>query len=137
MSCSTEQGRRRRTVGETRGDAGGIALIWGLGMTALLSLVWLGIQVGFTQYGQSVAEAAAQAGIRAAITAPGDPSRAEPAARAFIEQQAASDILDPQINVTVDGDTVTVTVSGFGVSVIPGTRWSVDGTASGPMEQMG
>lgn len=136
MYRSNEPGRRR-TAGETRGDAGGIALIWGLGMAALLSLVWLGIQVGFTQYGQSVAEAAAQAGVRAAVTAPGDPSRAEPATRAFIEQQAQADIRDPQVTVTVDGDTVTVTVTGYGVSVVPGTRWSVDGTASGPMEQMG
>ena len=135
MSDRVDRAGRRRVVVEDRGDAGGTALVWGLAMASLLALVWLGIQVAFTHYGQSMAEAAAQAGVRAAVTAPGDPSRAQPAAAEFIADHAARDILDPQITVAVDGTTVTVTVTGRSVSVIPGTRWSLDGGASGPLEQ--
>lgn len=127
--------RRRRVVVGDRGDAGGTALMWGLAMASLLALVWLGIQVAFTHYGQSMAEAAAQAGVRAAVTAPGDPSRAGPAVQAFVAEHASKDILDPQVTVTVDGATVTVTVTGRSVSVLPGTKWSLNAGASGPLEQ--
>ncbi len=126
---------RRRVVVDDRGDAGGHALVWLLAMVSLLGLMWAGIQVGFTHYGQSMAQAAAQAGVRAAVTTPGDASRAAPAAAAFIAEHAAKDILDPQVTVTVDGTSVTVTVTGRGVTVVPGTTWSVAGGASGPLEQ--
>ena len=128
--------RRHRVVVDDRGDAGGTALVWGIALVTLLALIWLGIQVAFTHYAQSMAEAAAQAGVRAAVTAPGDPSRAEPAVQAFLADHASKDVYDAAVSVSVDGQTVTVSVTGRGVSVVPGTRWSVDGSASGPMEQM-
>jgi len=128
-------GRIRRCAVADRGDAGGHALVWGLALVALLALVWVGIQVAFTGYGSSMAQAAAEAGVRAAVTSPGDPSRAEPATRQFIADHVATDIHDPRVSVTVDGTTVTVTVTGRGVSVVPGLRWSVTGEASGPLEQ--
>ena len=124
----------RRAAIDDRGDAGGQALVWMLTMVVFLGLVWLGIQVAFDRYGQSMAVAAAQAGVRAAATTPGDPSRAEPAVRAFISAHAASDVLEPQVTVSVDGTTVTVTVTARGVAVIPGTHPSLTGGASGPME---
>lgn len=120
-----------------RGDAGGVALVWGIAMVSLLALVWLGIQVAFTHYGQAMAEAAAQAGVRAAVTVPGDPGRAEPAVREFIAAQAAADVRDPQVRVVLDGDVVTVSVTGRSVSVIPGLTWTVDAQASGPLEALG
>lgn len=128
--------RRRRVVACDRGDAGGTALVWGIGLVSLLALIWLGIQVAFTHYGQSMAQAAAQAGVRAAVTAPGDPSRAEPTVKAFLADHASRDVYDAQVSVSVDGQTVTVSVTGRGVSVVPGTRWRVDGSAAGPLEQM-
>jgi len=128
--------RRHRIVVDDRGDAGGTALVWGIALVSLLALIWLGIQVAFTHYGQSMAQAAAQAGVRAAVTAPGDPSRAEPAVQAFIAGHASKDIYNAQVSVSLDGQTVTVSVTGRGVSVVPGTTWSVDGSASGPLEQM-
>lgn len=128
--------RRHRVVVDDRGDAGGTALVWGVALVTLLALIWLGTQVAFTHYGQSVAEAAAQAGVRAAVTAPGDPTRAEPAVQAFLADHASKDIHDAQVSVSVDGQTVTVSVTGRGVSVVPGTTWSVNGSASGPLEEM-
>jgi len=127
--------RVRRAV-DDRGDAGGTALVWMVTLVLLLAVVWLGIQVAFTHYGKSMAEAAAQAGVRAAVTAPGDPGRAEAAVREFIASQAAKDIRDPQVLVTVDGDTVSVSVTGRAVSVVPGTQWTVSGQAAGPLEQL-
>ncbi len=126
--------RRRITIGDDRGDAGGQALVWMMTMILLLGVVWLGIQVGFDRYGAAMATAAAQAGVRAAATTPGDPSRAEPAVHSFISAHAAADVLNPQVTVSVDGTTVTVTVTAQGVAVIPGTHPSITGGASGPME---
>lgn len=128
---------RRDGPGDDRGDAGGTALVWGLAVSMLLGLLWIGIQVAFDHYAQSMAEAAAQAGVRAAASYPADLSRAEPAVLAFIAEQAPHDVQNPQVKVTAgaDGRSVTVTVTGNAVSVIPATTWSVTGAASGPLEQ--
>lgn len=125
-----------RAARSDRGDGGGISLVWMILVPVLLLLVWGGLQVAFSHYGKSMAIAAAQAGVRAAISVPADPSRAEPAVRDFIAAQAPDDVLDPQITVTTTGTTVTVTVTGRSVSVTPGLQWSISGEASGQVEQL-
>lgn len=133
-----DRSRLLRAARSDRGDGGGNALTWLLLFPVVLLILWLGVQVGMSHYGQSMAAAAAQAGVRAATSAPGDPSRAEPEVHRFLqEQDAASDVQGAQVHVDTDGATVTVTVTGLSMSVVPGLQWSVSGSASGQLERLG
>ena len=119
---------------QDRGDGGGAALTWVLLFPVVL-LLFGGIQIAITSYAKNLALATAQAGVRAATSAPGDVSRAAPAAQTFAASKADGTLDNPGINVSVDGNTVTVTVTGQAHSVVPGMDLTVSQSASGPMER--
>ena len=120
---------------EDRGDGGGAALTWVLLFPMVLLLLFGGIQIAITSYAKNLALATAQAGVRAATSAPGDVSRAAPAAQTFAASKADGTLDNPGINVSVDGNTVTVTVTAQARSVVPGMDMTVSQSASGPMER--
>ncbi len=127
----------RMWTGGERGDGGGSALTWLLLVPLVLAVLFFGIQAGENGYARSIAQAAAEAGVRAAISAPGDPSRAEPAAQSFLIANAGSHLRQTSVSVTTDGVSVTVTVSGTPPSVFPGGTGPLTRTASGPVELLG
>ena len=127
----------RMWISGERGDGGGSALTWLLLVPLILSVLFFGIQAGEIGYARSIAQAAAEAGVRAAVSAPGDPSRAEPAAQAFLTANAGSHLRQTAVSVTTDGVSVTVTVTGTPPSVFPGGTGPVTRTASGPLELLG
>jgi len=45
-------------------------------------------------------------------------------------------LIDPEVQVSNDGERVEATVSGDAISVIPWLSWSVRQTASGPVERL-
>ena len=120
---------------QDRGDGGGAALTWVLLFPMVLLLLFGGIQIAITSYAKNLALATAQAGVRAATSAPGDVSRAVPAAQTFAASKADGTLDNPGINVSVDGNTVTVTVTAQARSVVPGMDMTVSQSASGPMER--
>ena len=120
---------------QDRGDGGGAALTWVLLFPMVLLLLFGGIQIAITSYAKNLALATAQAGVRAATSAPGDVSRAAPAAQTFAATKAAGTLDNPGINVSLDGNTVTVTVTAQSHSVVPGMEMTVSQSASGPMER--
>jgi len=120
---------------QDRGDGGGAALTWVLLFPVVLLLLFGGIQIAITSYAKNLALATAQAGVRAATSAPSDVSRAVPAAQTFAAAKADGTLDNPGINVSVDGNTVTVTVTAQARSVVPGMDMTVSQSASGPMER--
>lgn len=127
--------RSRQWWADERGDGGGGALTWVLLFPVVLLLLFGGIQLAITSYAKNLALATAQAGVRAATSAPGDASRAGPAAQSFAADKAAGTLDNPGVNVSVDGNTVTVTVTAQSHSVVPGMDMTVTQSASGPMER--
>ena len=125
----------RRWWADDRGDGGGAALTWVLLFPMVMLLLFGGIQIAITSYAKNLALATAQAGVRAATSAPGDVSRAAPAAQTFAATKAAGTLDNPGINVSLDGNTITVTVTAQSHSVVPGMDMTVSQSASGPMER--
>ena len=122
-------------LGGERGDGGGNALMWALLVPAILLVVMLGVQVAQTGFARNIAQAAAEAGVRAAVTAPGDPSKAAPAALAFLTNQTKS-LQGAQVTVSSTGTSVTVTVTGRSPSLVPGVPTEVSQSSSGPLERL-
>lgn len=100
--------------------SGGASLSWLLLLPVLLLLVFGGIQVGIQFYGDSLIQAAAQAGARAAASAPVSEERGRAAAQQFLTEKAAGTVTDGQVVVTIDADQVTVTVTGKPQSIVAG-----------------
>lgn len=133
-------GARQQTCAWTRGDrgdGGGSALVWLLLVPLLLLVLYFGIQAAENGYARSIAQAAAEAGVRAAVSSPGDAGRAEPAARSFLAANAGSHLQQTSVSVTTDGVLVTVTVTGTPPSLFPGGTGALTRTASGPLELLG
>lgn len=130
------QRRLHAVLRAARGDGGGYALVWMLVVPLVLALVFFGIQAASNGYARSIAQAAAEAGVRAAVSSPGDASRAAPAAESFLAKNSGSFLHDTEVAVSSDGDTVTVTVTGTVTAL-----WNYDPspltrTASGPLETL-
>jgi len=120
-----------------RADGGGNALVWLLLVPIVLLVVFFGIQAAENGYARSIAQAAAEAGVRAAVSSPGDASRATPAAQAFLSANAGSHLHDASVSVSTDGVSVSVTVTGNPPSMFPGGAGPLTRTASGPLERLG
>lgn len=135
MNTASSAVRARPWWVDDRGDGGGAALTWVLLFPVVLLLLFGGIQVAITSYAKNLALATAQAGVRAASSAPGDASRAAPAALTFAADKAAGTLDDTGVTVSVDGNTVTVTVSARSHSVVPGMEMTVTESAAGPLER--
>jgi Flp pilus assembly protein TadG len=116
---------------------GGVSLSWALVMSAAIALIFAGVQFGLHGYAQSLALAAAQTGVRAATANPVSVDRGEQAARDYLSNEATVQALrDSSVTVTLDGDTVTVLVTGVGIAVVPGMNLQVSESASGRTEEV-
>src|SRR3954453_23547247 len=90
-------------------------------LPALFAVMFLGMQAALFYHARSVAIAAAQEGARAASAESGTQSDGVAAADAFVSDAGGDDVLSG-VSVTADqtATTVTVTVTGNSLSVIPG-----------------
>ena len=114
--------------------AGGGSLAWTLLWPVMLLLILGGIQVAVHSYARSLALSAAQAGARAAAAYPTSTDRGRQAAEAFLHNRSAANVTDPQVTVTLAGDSVAVIVSGSSPSLIPGVTFTLAERAAAPLE---
>lgn len=140
MTETTHRPTRRRTTrpGWWCSDtgSGGTALGFILLMPAVLLLIFGGIQFGLHNYARSLAVAAAQAGLRAATSAPASVQRGRDAVQDFLARQAASTLTGGTVTVTQDGGTITVTVTADAPTLVPLTHPQVVGQATAAIEQL-
>jgi Flp pilus assembly protein TadG len=123
---------RRRT--DERGSASVELVIL---LPVLFAVMFLGMQAALFYHARTVAIAAAQEGARAAGAENGKTSDGINAAYAFISDAGGNDVLSgANTSANRTPTTVTVTVTGHSLSVIPGWNPVITQSASLPVERL-
>jgi len=118
-----------------RDEKGSTTLEMVLIFPAVVSILWLGLQVGISQYGHSTALAAAEAGARAGALEHATAGDCQAAAAAILA--AGGDALSgTSVSCSRSGTTSTATVSGWPMSVGPWPVNKVTKTVSAPVERI-
>ena len=106
-------------------------------LPALFAVMFLGMQAALFYHARTVAIAAAQEGARAAGAENGKTSDGINAAYAFISDAGGDDVLSgASTTAKWTPTTVTVTVAGHSLSVIPGWNPMIMQSASLPVERL-
>ena len=106
-------------------------------LPALFAVMFLGMQAALFYHARTVAIAAAQEGAKAAGGETGNDSDGVSAATSFVADAGGDNVL-PGASATADrtATTVTVTVTGHSLSVIPGWSPRVVQSATLPVERL-
>lgn len=129
---ATSNSRRRQRHYE-RGSAS-IELV--ILLPALFALMFLGIQAALYYHARTLAIAAAQEGARAAAAQNGPPGIGVNAANTFLADSARDALTGTTATVISTPAQVTVTVTGFSLSVIPGWSPKITQSATAPVERL-
>ena len=106
-------------------------------MPALFSVMFLGMQGALFYHARTVAIAAAQEGARTAAGLNGTGSAGAADAYAFVADAGGESVLKaPKVTSIRGATTVTVTITGQSLSVIPGWSPVVTQSASVPVERI-
>lgn len=106
-------------------------------LPALFAVMFLGMQAALFHHARAVAIAAAHEGAHAAASETGRDVDGVTAATAFIADAGGTDVLTaPRATATRSATTVSVTVRGRSLSVIPGWSPTVTQSASLPVERL-
>lgn len=106
-------------------------------LPVLFAVMFVGMQAALFYHSRTVAIAAAQEGARAAGAENGGSSDGVSAAYAFIADAGGNDVLSgASTTANRTATTVTVTVTGRSLSVIPGWKPVVTQSASLPVERL-
>ncbi len=106
-------------------------------LPALFAVMFLGMQAALFHHARVVAIAAAQEGAHAAASETGRDIDGVTAATAFIADAGGTDVLtSSRATATRSATTVSVTVRGRSISVIPGWSPTVTQSASLPVERL-
>jgi len=129
--------RRRRALRGVRGDRG-TSTIEVIGLTPLIVALTFGtIQLGLWMHGRQLVTAAAQEAAYAAAAADLTPAQAATlgaqAADRFVEDQRVVQV--QSITVTRGAITADATVTGTGLSMIPGVQLRVSASAASGIER--
>ena len=127
--------RPARTLRRSYGDDGVATTEAVLVTPVLLLLVMTVFQFGLWYHAQHVATAAAEEGARAARAEQGTASDGHRRAEAFLDQAGRTIVNDRRVEATRTVGSVTVTVEGTSVAVIPGLHLSINATATSPVER--
>lgn len=129
---------RPATSGSRRTDARGSASVeFVILLPVLFAVMFLGMQAALSYHARTVAIAAAQEGARAAAAENGKSSDGINAAYAFISDAGGNDVLSgASTTANRTATTVTVTVTGYSLSVIPGWNPVITQSASLPVERL-
>ena len=104
-------------------------------MPALFAIAFTGLQAGLFYYGRSAAMSAATTAARAAAAENGTTDACHAAANTFIA--GLGDVLtSPDVTCTQTGTTISVTVAGNTLSVIPGWSPRVEQATNLPKERV-
>jgi Flp pilus assembly protein TadG len=120
-----------------RGERGSVSIELVILLPALFAVMFLGMQAALFYHARTVAIAAAQEGARAAAGESGGSSDGIRAANAFLADAGGEGVLTTS-SATADrtANTVSVTVTGRSLSVIPGWNPQVIQSASLPLERL-
>lgn len=106
-------------------------------LPALFAVMFLGMQAALFYHARTVAIAAAHQGAKAAGGENGSAAAGASAAASFVAEAGGDDVL-PGANASAERTltTVTVTVTGYSLSVIPGWSPAIIQSASLPVERL-
>jgi Flp pilus assembly protein TadG len=130
----TPLNRRWRAVA-ARPDRGAATIELVLAVPVLLLMLMLVVQAGIWWHATHIAQAAATAALDAARAEDGTATDGRTAGTTTMRELAGSALQNPRVQVTRTATTTTVRISGVAEAVIPGLRWTVRATATGPTER--
>ena len=101
----------------------------------LLALIFGIVQAGLHFHARSIASGAASEGVHAGSVTGGSADAADAAAEQFIDQAGDGMLVSSSVSSTRTASTVTVTVTGRSLSLVPGvTLPEIRQVVSGPVE---
>ena len=139
MSSSRSSPPRQRRPVRVRGERGSASLQLAVLLPVLFGVMFLGLQAALIYHARTVAIAAAAQGARTAAVEGGTPGDGAAAAADFVAQAGGNDVLE---NLTVTAGrsggaaTVTVTVTGTALTVLPGWHPQIRQSATLPAERI-
>ena len=121
-----------------RGERGSASLQLAALLPVLFGVMFLGLQAALIYHARTVAVAAAAQGARAAAVEGGTPGDGAAAAADFVAQAGGQDVLEnPAVTAGRSGAaTVTVTVTGTALTVLPGWHPQIRQSATLPAERI-
>lgn len=127
--------RHGRRLVVARDDSGNSTLEMAVLFPAMLLMIFGVIQGALHYYARNVAAGAASEGVVAGSVVSGSPGGAARAADEFIEAAGAGMLTDTRVTVSRSATTITVTVTGHAVNVLPGVLTpAISQTVSGAVE---
>lgn len=121
----------------TRDERGSATIELVILLPALFAVMFLGMQAALFYHARTVAIAAATEGAKAAGGETGKETDGVSAANAFIDEAGGDDVLKGASSTAKrSATTVTVTVTGHSLSVIPGWNPVIVQSASLPVERL-
>lgn len=123
------------TQGTRQGERGSVSVQLTMLLPALLLFVWVAMGVAMYHYGSTAAQSAAQLGAAVAAAEGGTTDACEAAALAFTSR--LGDAIR-QVTATCErtATTVTATISGRTLSLVPGWSPTITQTATVPVERL-
>jgi Flp pilus assembly protein TadG len=113
-----------------------VVLEWVVLFPAILLLIFGTVQTGLHFHARTIASAAASEGVHAGSTTTGSTAAAVAAAQQFITDAGDGMFTDSTVEVQRTATTVTVTVRGYSLGLLPGVSTpTIRQTISGPIER--
>ena len=103
---------------------------------AVLLLVFGVLQACLVFHARSIALAAAQQGVDAARAYDAPAGSGTARAQTFAARAAGDSLTGVTVSTSSDGTQVSVTVAGTAISLLPGIRFNISQTSSGPRERV-
>ncbi|GAB1646833.1 TadE/TadG family type IV pilus assembly protein [Krasilnikovia sp. MM14-A1259] len=130
-----DRARWQQLLSTVRNDDGSAAVETVVVIPSVLLVIFLSLQIAMYSYARSIALGAAQEGLSAARSYDGSAGAGSARARDFIGRAGGDSLSSAGVRVNRGAETATVTVTGNSLSLIPGLRWRVSQTATGPVER--
>ncbi len=124
----------RRLCIKDDGERGSVAAQVVIAIPLLVMLVLLIVQFALAAYAEHIAQGAAGQALDTARVVNATDADGQAQAQAVLAQLATGPLNHPQVNVTRDATTVTVTITGTAENLVPGFTLHVHAEASGPIE---
>jgi Flp pilus assembly protein TadG len=115
-------------------DRGAATIELVLAVPVLLLMLMLVVQAGVWWHATHIAQAAATAALDAARAEGGSTADGQAAGATTLRALAGGALQRPRVEVTRTATRTSVRVSAVAEAVIPGVRWTVQATATGPTE---
>lgn len=125
----------REWAATTRSERGSATLELAVIFPVVLIIFWACLQAAFYFHARSIAFTAANEGTRVAAAEHSSTAAGTTAAASFT-QRAGGTLTGTSINVSRSGTTVTTTVTGNALTILPGGSWLISQTVTLPVERV-